>query len=271
MNAENKVIAYIHPTAVVHKNARIGKNVEIGPYAVIDEHVEIGDGTKIMSHAMITGWTGIGKDCIIYPGAVIGSEPQDLKFRGERSYVFIGDRTTIRECATIHRGCGAESETRIGNDCLLMAYTHVAHNCLVGNNVIMANSAMIAGHVVVEDRVVIGGITGVHQFVRIGRNAMIGGASKLVQDVVPYTIVDGHPAKVSGLNNVGMSRAGITIESRRKIKQAYKILYRSGLSLTQAIEEIEQEVESSEEIEHMLRFLRNAERGICRSRRENSD
>ncbi|WP_196593079.1 acyl-ACP--UDP-N-acetylglucosamine O-acyltransferase [Pectinatus sottacetonis] len=268
MNAENKVIAYIHPTAVIDPHAKIGKDVQIGPYAVIDGNVEIGDGTKIMSHALITGWTGIGKNCIIYPGAVVGTEPQDLKFKGEKSYVFIGDRTTVRECATIHRGCGPESETRIGNDCLLMAYTHVAHNCLVGNNVIMANSAMIAGHVVVEDRVVIGGITGVHQFVRIGRNAMIGGASKLVQDVVPYTIVDGHPAKVSGLNNVGISRAGISIEVRRNIKKAYKILYRSGLSLSQAIEVIEQDVDSCEEIEHFLRFLRNAERGICRSRRE---
>lgn len=269
MKAENKVVAYIHPTAVVHPGAKVGKNVQIGPYAIIDEHVTIGDGTKIMPHAMITGWTGIGKDCIIYPGAVIGSEPQDLKFKGEKSYVFIGDRTTIRECATIHRGCGPESETRIGDDCLLMAYTHVAHNCLVGNNVIMANSAMIAGHVVVEDRVVIGGITGVHQFVRIGRNAMIGGASKLVQDVVPYTIVDGHPAKVSGLNNVGIARAGVSIEVRRNIKKAYKILYRSGLSLSQAIDMIEQEVDSCEEIEHFLRFLRNAERGICRGRKDN--
>ncbi len=269
MSAENKVIAYIHPTAVIHPHAKIGKNVQIGPYAVIDENVEIGDGTKVMSHAVITGWTGIGENCVIYPGAVIGSEPQDLKFKGEKSYVFIGNRTTIRECATIHRGCGVETETRIGDDCLLMAYTHVAHNCTVGNNVIMANSAMIAGHVVVEDRVVIGGITGVHQFVRIGRNAMIGGASKLVQDVVPYTIVDGHPAKVSGLNNVGISRAGVSIESRRNIKKAYKILYRSGLSLSQAIEVIEQDVDSCEEIEHFLRFLRNAERGICRNRKDN--
>ena len=271
MSTENKVIAYIHPTAVIHPRAKIGKNVQIGPYAVIDENVEIGDGTKIMSHAVITGWTGIGEDCVIYPGAVVGSEPQDLKFKGEKSYVFIGNRTTVRECATIHRGCGAETETRIGDDCLLLAYTHVAHNCTVGNNVIMSNSAMIAGHVVVEDRVVIGGITGVHQFVRIGRNAMIGGASKLVQDVVPYTIVDGHPAKVSGLNNVGISRAGISIESRRNIKKAYKILYRSGLSLSQAIEVIEQDVDSCEEIEHFLRFLRNAERGICRNRKENAE
>lgn len=269
MKTDNRVVAYIHDTAVVHPGARIGKNVEIGPYAVIDENVEIGEGTKIGAHVLVTGWTSIGKDCVLYHGSTVGEEPQDLKFAGEKSYVFIGDRTKIRECATVHRATGDEEETRIGSDCLLMAYTHVAHNCIVGNNVIMSNAATLAGHVIVEDRAVIGGLTGVHQFVKIGRNAMVGGASKIVQDVVPYTIVDGHPAKVSGLNSVGISRAGIAIDSRRNIKQAYKILYRSGLSLAQAISMIEQEVDSCDEVEHLLRFLRNADRGICRGRREN--
>ena len=268
MRADNKVVAYIHETAVVYPGARIGKNVEIGPYSVIGENVEIGEGTVIGPHVVITGWTSIGRDCKIYQFASIGEEPQDLKFAGEKSYVFIGDRTKIREGATVHRATGEGEETRIGNDCLLMAYTHVAHNCVLGNNIIMSNASMLAGHVVVEDRVVIGGITGVHQFVKIGRNAMIGGTSKLVQDVVPYTIVDGHPAYVVGLNSVGISRAGIPVESRRNIKKAYKILYRSGLSLAQAIAMIEQEVDSCEEVEHFLRFLRNAERGICRERRE---
>ncbi len=269
MKTDNRVVAYIHDTAVVHPGARIGKNVEIGPYAVIDENVEIGEGTKIGAHVLVTGWTSIGKDCVLYHGSTVGEEPQDLKFAGEKSYVFIGDRTKIRECATVHRATGDEEETRIGSDCLLMAYTHVAHNCIVGNNVIMSNAATLAGHVIVEDRAVIGGLTGVHQFVKIGRNAMVGGASKIVQDVVPYTIVDGHPAKVSGLNSVGISRAGIAIDSRRNIKQAYKILYRSGLSLAQAISMIEQDVDSCDEVEHLLRFLRNADRGICRGRREN--
>jgi UDP-N-acetylglucosamine acyltransferase len=268
MRADNRVVAYIHETAVIYPGARIAKDVEIGPYSVIGENVQIGEGTKIGPHVVITGWTSIGKDCKIYQGASIGEEPQDLKFAGEKSYVFIGDRTRIRESATVHRATGEGEETRIGNDCLLMAYTHVAHNCVVGNNVIMSNAAMLAGHAVVEDRAVIGGITGVHQFVKIGRNAMIGGASKIVQDVVPYTIVDGHPAKVVGLNSVGISRAGIPIESRRNIKKAYKLLYRSGLSLPQAISMIEQEVDSCDEVEHFLRFLRNAERGICRERRE---
>ena len=269
MGTESKLAAYIHETAVIAPNARIAKGVEIGPYSVIGENVEIGEVTKIGPHVVIQGWTSIGKDCRIFQFASIGEEPQDLKFKGEKSYTFIGDRTTIREGVTVHRATGAENETRIGSDCLLMALTHVAHNCVLGDHVIMSNLASVAGHAVVEDRAVIGGMAGVHQFVKIGRNAMVGGMAKLVQDVVPYTIVDGHPAKVVGLNSVGISRAGIPLESRRNIKKAYKILYRSGLNLAEAISVIEQEVDSCEEVDHFLRFLRNAERGICRERREN--
>ena len=268
MNTDNKVTAIILETAVVAPGAKIAENVEIGPYSVIGENVEIGEGTKIGPHVVIHGWTQIGKDCRIFQGASIGEEPQDLKFKGEKSYTIIGDRTTIREGATIHRATGEGEETRVGNDCLLMALTHVAHNCVVGNHVIMSNLASLAGHAIVEDRAVIGGMAGVHQFVKIGRNAMVGGMSKLTQDVVPYTIVDGQPAKVVGLNAVGISRAGIKLDARRNIKKAYKLLYRSGLSLQQAIAVIEQEVDSCEEVEHFLRFLRNAERGICRERRE---
>lgn len=272
MKPEKVVIALrkIHETAVVHPGARIGKDVEIGPYAVIGENVLIDDGTKIGAHAVIDGWTSVGKNCVIYPGASIGSEPQDLKFRGEKSYVFIGDNTKIREFATVNRATGEGEETRIGSNCMLQAYTHVAHNCVVGNHVIMSNAATLAGHVIVEDRAVIGGLSGVHQFVKIGRNAMVGGLTKIVQDVPPFVIVDGHPAKVSGLNSVGMSRAGVNAASRSLIKKAYKLLYRSGLSLPQAIAMIEQEVDSCEEVEHFLRFLRNAERGICRGRKESN-
>ncbi|MBR2518883.1 MAG: acyl-ACP--UDP-N-acetylglucosamine O-acyltransferase [Selenomonadaceae bacterium] len=258
----------IHPTAIVSPSARLGENVTIGPYCVIGDEVEIGEGSVIGPHAVIEKWTSLGKDCRVYQFASVGAAPQDLKFKGERSYTVIGDRTTIREGATIHRATGEGNGTQIGNDCLLMAYIHVAHNCTLGNHVIMSNLASCAGHAIVEDRVVIGGMAGVHQFVKIGRNAMVGGMSKLVQDVVPYTIVDGHPAKVVGLNNVGISRAGIPLESRRLIKKAYRILYRSGLNLAEAIAVIEQEVDSCEEVEHFLRFLRNAERGICRERRD---
>jgi len=270
MKLEKVVVSLreIHETAVVYPGARIGKDVKIGPYAVIGENVIIGDGTKVGPHVVIDGWTSIGKNCTIFPSASIGAEPQDLKFEGEKSYVFIGDNTKIREFATINRATGEGGETRVGSDCLLMAYTHVAHNCTVGNHVILANAATLAGHVVVEDRAIIGGLSGVHQFVKIGMNAMIGGASKVVQDVPPFVTVDGHPARVAGLNNVGMARSGMSIDSRKNIKKAYKILYRSGLSLAEAIEMMEQELESYPEVEHFLRFLRNVERGVCRGRRE---
>lgn len=286
-SSSSKVIAYIHETAVVSPKARIMKGVEIGPYAVIDDdvfldedvkvgahvtigqHVQIGKRTVIGPSAVIDSWTSIGEDCHIFQFASVGAKPQDLKFQGEKSYVVIGDRTTIREFATIHRATGEGQETRVGSDCLLMACTHVAHNCVIGNHVIMSNAAMIAGHAFVEDRVVLGGMCGVHQFVKIGRNAMIGGMSKVVQDCVPFTIVDGHPARVAGLNSVGISRAGIPMEARRNLKKAYKILFRSGLTLAQAISVIEQEVETGEEVDSFLRFLRNADRGICRERREN--
>ncbi|TWH45330.1 acyl-ACP--UDP-N-acetylglucosamine O-acyltransferase [Sporomusa sp. KB1] len=273
MKPESVVIPLhkIHETAVIHPNARIGKDVEIGPYAVIGENVLIGDGTQIGAHVVVDGWTSIGKNCVIYPSASIGAEPQDLKFRGEKSYVFIGDNTKIREFATVNRATGEGEETRVGSNCLLMAYTHVAHNCIVGNHVIMSNAATLAGHVIVEDRAVIGGLAGVHQFVKIGRNAMIGGASKVVQDIPPFVIVDGHPAKVCGLNSVGIARAGVGTVARSNLKKAYKTLYRSGLSLPQAIAVMEQELDACEEVEHMLRFLRNAERGICRGRRESDN
>ena len=268
MSAAKNNTSKIHETAIISPGARIGKNVEIGAFTYIGPNVEIGDRTVIASHVLIIGWTSVGEDCRIFSFASVGEASQDLKSNGEKSYVRIGDRTRIRECTTIHRATGEGQETRIGSDCLLMATVHIAHNCLVGNHVIMSNAAMLAGHVVVEDNAVIGGMTGVHQFVKIGRNAMVGGMSRLVQDVVPYTIVNGQPAQVYGLNNVGITRAGISMDSRRALKKAYKLLYRSGLTLAKAITVIEQEVESCEEVEHFLRFLRDAERGICRSHKE---
>lgn len=258
----------IHETAIIAPGARIGRDVEIGAYTVVGPNVEIGDRTVIAPHVLVTGWTTIGEDCRIFSFSSIGEASQDLKSHGEKSFVRIGDRTTIRECVTIHRATGEGQETRIGSDCLLMATVHIAHNCLLGNGIIMSNAAMLAGHVVVEDRAVIGGMTGVHQFVKIGRNVMVGGMSRLTQDVVPYTIVNGQPAQVYGLNNVGITRAGVSAEARRSLKKAYKILYRSGLTLAKAIAVIEQEVEAFEEVEHFLRFLRDAERGICRSHRD---
>ena len=258
----------IHPTAIIDPKAKIGPGVKIGPHAVIGPNVEIGEGTEIMANVVIDGWTTIGKNCRFFPSASIGSEPQDLKFDGEKSYVIIGDRSVFREFVTVSRATGEGGETRIGSDCLFQACTHVAHNCIVGNHVIMSNCAGLAGHVTIEDRVVIGGIAGIHQFVKVGRNSMIGGLAKVVQDIPPFVIADGQPARCIGINSVGLSRSGIPENVRRDLKKAFRILYRSNLNLGQAIAEMEQELDSSDEVEHLLRFLRNAERGICRGTKE---
>jgi UDP-N-acetylglucosamine acyltransferase len=261
-----------HDTAVIYPGANVARDAMIGPYAVIGPNVTIGSETKVGPHVVVDGWTYIGRNCSIHAGAVIGGEPQDLKFAGEKSYVYIGDNCTIRECVTINRATGEGSETRLGNNVLLMATTHIAHNCIVGNNVIMSNGTGLAGHVVVEDRAVIGGLAGIHQFVKVGRNAMVGGMAKITQDVPPFVIVDGNPAFVAGLNSVGIARAGVSPQVRRDLKKAYKILYRAGYTLEQAIAEMEQELTSGDEIDHLLRFLRNVERGICRNRKcDNND
>ena len=264
---ENKVINLreIHETACVHPNAKIGRNVVIGPYAIIGEHVEIGDNCIIGPHVVIDGWTTIGTGNKFYHGASIGLEPQDLKFKGEKSFLFIGDNNVFRENVTVHRGTeGGGGETRIGNNSLFMAYSHIAHDCQLGNNIVLANCTALAGHVVVEDHVVIGGLCGVHQFTKIGKMVMVGGCSKIVKDVPPFVLVDGNPAKVSGINVVGLRRNNISPEIRDEIKKAYRILYRSNLIISKAIEQMDQELQASEEIEHFIRFLRNAERGILR-------
>ncbi|TDX59207.1 acyl-ACP--UDP-N-acetylglucosamine O-acyltransferase [Orenia marismortui] len=255
----------IHKTAIVHSGAKLGQNVEVGPYAIIGENVEIGDGTSVGSHSVIKGWTKIGKNNRIFSSVSIGQEPQDLKFDGEKSFVEIGDNNTIREFATIHRGTeDGGGLTKVGDNNLIMAYCHIAHDCHLGNHIIMSNAATLAGHVIVEDSAVISGLTGIHQFVRIGKMAMVGGGSKVVKDVPPYVIVDGHPASVKGINIVGLRRNGISPELRRQVKEAYKVLYRSNLNISQAIEKMDQELDGNPLVEHFLRFLRNAQRGICR-------
>lgn len=257
----------IHPTAVVHPSAVLGKDVKIGPYAVIDEDTVIGDGCLIGAHATVHQYTTLGKNCRLFPGCSIGAVPQDLKFQGEKTFTVIGDRCTFREAVTVNRAVGEGNITRIGNNILMMAYTHVAHNCVVGNDVIMSNVATLAGHVVVEDRAVIGGLAAVHQFCKIGRNAMVGGMARCAQDIPPFVIVAGDPAFVSGLNSVGLSRAGMPLAHRSQLKKAFRILYHSGLSLQDAIATMEQELDSCEPVEHFLRFLRNVERGIIRTRK----
>lgn len=264
---ENKVVKLreIHQTAVVHPGAELGKNVIVGPYAIIGENVEIGDGCVIGPHVVIDGWTRIGSGNKFYQGASIGCEPQDLKFKGEKTFLMIGDNNIFREHVTISRGTGeGGGETRIGNNNFFMAYSHVAHDCHVGSHVILTNAASLGGHVTVEDRVVIGGLSGVHQFTKIGKMAMIGACTKVIRDVPPFVIVDGVPARVAGINVVGLRRNGFPPEIRDEIKKAYRILYRSNLTIAQAIEQMEQLLQGFPEIDHFIRFLRNVERGICR-------
>jgi UDP-N-acetylglucosamine acyltransferase len=251
----------IHPTAVVHPSVELDPGVSIGPYCVIGPDVHIGRGTTLEPHVTIQPWTTIGPDCHISPQAVLGGPPQDAKFKGERSYLLIAERTIIREAVTIHRATGEDKVTRVGSDCMIMAYSHIGHNCDIGNGVMMANQVGIAGHVVVEDQVIFGGMVGVHQYVSIGKLAMLGGMSKVVKDVPPYMMVDGRPAEVVALNVRGLRRAGMSPRVRSGLKQAYTLLYRSNLNLSQAIETIETEVEVSEERDYLLAFLSNIRRG----------
>jgi len=251
----------IHPSAIVDPSAELDPGVSIGPFCVVGPHVHIGRNTTVEPHVTIQPWTTIGRECHISPQAVLGGPPQDSKFKGERSYLLIGDRTIIREAVTIHRATGEDEVTRVGSDCMIMAYCHIGHNCSIGNHVIMANQVGVAGHVVVEDLVYFGGMTGVHQFVSIGKLAMLGGCSKVVQDVPPFMTVDGRPAEVTGLNVHGLRRTGMTPHVRSALHYAYKLLYRSNLNLSQAIEAVETEVEPCDERNYLLGFLSNIRRG----------
>lgn len=256
----------VHPSAVIDPTAIIHKNVTIGAYAYIGPNCEIGSGTIIGPHAVIAKNVRMGQNNHIYPHAVIGEDPQDLKFRGEYSTVVIGDGNLIREFVTVHRATGENCETRIGSHNMFQAYTHIAHNSNFGDYIVMSGYSGVAGHVIVEDHAVIGGMSGIHQFVKIGACAMVGGMSKIVQDVCPFVIVDGNPARVVGLNSVGLSRNNVTPEVKSYMKKAYRTIFRSGLKLEEAIAQMEQELPSTPEIEHLLAFLRNCDRGLCRTR-----
>jgi UDP-N-acetylglucosamine acyltransferase len=244
----------IHPTAVIHPTAELDPSVKVGPYAVIGENVRIGADTIIDAHAVIEGPTVIGCGTHIFPGAVIGAEPQDLKYKGGESHVEIGDYNQIREFVTINRATATGEITRIGSNNLLMAYVHVAHNCLLEDNIIIANSVALAGHVYIESKAVIGGVLGVHQFVHIGRMAMLGGMSRIDRDVPPFVLVEGNPSKVRTLNLIGLQRAGVTDVEIGLLKKAFRILYRSDLTLTAAIEQLSL-LPDNEYIQHLRQFL----------------
>lgn len=258
----------VHPTAIVDKRAKLAEGVEIGPYSIIGPDVTIGAGTKIGAHCVIEPYTTIGNNCKVYTGAVIGGVTQDLKFKGERSFVEIGDNNSIREYVTINRSTTKDAATRIGNDNLIMAYTHIAHDCRIGNNVIIANAGTFAGHVTIEDNATLGGMVGIHQFVNVGALAIIGGCSKVVKHIPPYAMADGHPARIYGLNVIGLKRAGVPAETRKDLKHAFKILFNSGLSLPHALKEVEDTLPQSDEIKHLIDFLKtvktDTKRGVCR-------
>lgn len=255
----------IHATAIVHPAAKIAPGVEIGPYAVIGEHVSLGEGTTVGPHAVIEGWTEIGKDNRIFQFASVGAAPQDLKFHGEKSFLRIGDRNMVREFVTLHRGTeSGGGQTIIGNDNLFMAYSHVAHDCIVGNRVILANGATLAGHVQVDDFAILGGLSAVHQFTRVGAHVMVSGGSMVAQDIPPYTIAQGDRAKTVGLNLVGLKRRGFSEEALRAIKKAYKIIFRSGLRQEEALQKIAEELSSGPELALFVDFIKNSQRGVAR-------
>ncbi len=252
----------IHPTAVIEPGAEIGSNVTIEPFVIVKKGVKIHDGVTIKSHVYLDGNTTIGEGSTIWPGASIGTKAQDLKFRGETTYVEIGKKTEIREYVTINSSCEEGSVVKVGDNCLIMAYCHVAHNCVVGNHVIMANGAMLAGHVEVEDFAIIGGMTPIHQFCRVGAYAMVGGLSRIAYDIPPYTIGAGSPYKLGGLNMVGLKRHHFPFELRQDLTKAFKLTYRSGYPLQDALARVEEETESSPAIEHWINFCRNSKRGL---------
>ena len=255
----------IHPTAIIYSGAKLGASVRIGPYVVIEEDTEIGDGTSIRAHAVIKRFTALGPGNTVHECAVLGGEPQDLGFVDCRSFLRIGANNSIREGVTIHRGTRPESATTVGSDCFIMANAHVAHNCNLGDRVIIANNVALAGHVDIEDRVFISGGVVVHQFCRIGRLAMIGGNSKIVQDCLPYVITDGVPARSHGLNIVGLRRAGFRSTDLKKLKAAYRSLLRSGLSMGNALAKIEKLDDPL--VAHMIDFVRESTRGFCHEER----
>ena len=253
----------IHSTAIIHPSAQIGADCEIGPYCVIGEHVTLGEKCKLHSHVVIDGHTALGRENELYPFASIGLKTQDLKWKGGVTRTEIGDHNTFREYVTVHSATADGTATRIGSHNNLLAYSHVAHDCQLGSHIIMSNAATLGGHVTVDDYAVIS-ISAVHQFCRIGKFAMIGGCSKVVQDVPPFMIADGNPAETRTINKVGLERNGVSEEAVNALKQAYKILFREGLSIPNAVAKIESDLPPLPEILHLIQFVRTSERGISK-------
>lgn len=252
----------IHPLALVEPGAQLGQGVVVEAFAVVKKHVTLHDRVVIRSHAYIDGHTTIGEGTVVYPGACIGIRTQSLKYEGEQTFVVIGKNCQIREYVTINSSTKDQPTVRIGDNCLIMAYCHVAHNCTVGNHVIMTNNSALAGHCVVEDYAIIGGFTPIHQFCRIGCHAMVGGMSRVGQDVPPYTVGGGIPYRLGGVNIVGLKRRGFPLETRTELWKAVKKVYRSGLSVEEALKELQAEKNLLPEVQHFVAFCQQSQRGL---------
>ena len=254
----------IHPTAVIQEGARIGEGCRIGPYCVIGPNVILGTGCELHSHVVIDGHTEIGSENTFYPFASIGLRTQDLKWNGGPTWTRVGSNNTFREYVTIHSATADGDATVIGSHNNLLAYTHVAHDCQLGDHIIMSNVGTLAGHVIVEDRAIVGGLAAVHQFCRIGTMSIIGGCSKVVQDVPPYMMADGNPAATRTLNKEGLKRNGVNEDTQKSMRQAYRILFRSEQTFTNAVKQVRADVATSPELEHLLAFIESSERGIAK-------
>ena len=257
--------ATVHPTAIIHPGAELDDGVTVSPYTVIGENVKIGKGSKIGPHVVIEGATTIGEDCAIYQFVSIGAPPQDMKFSGEMTEVIIGRGCVIREFVTINKGTSlGKGKTILGSENFIMAYAHIAHDCVIGNNVVMANAATLGGHVEIEDNAIIGGLVPIHQFVKIGAYSMIGGGSTVTQDVPPFMTAVGNRAKLFGLNSLGLKRHGFSSRDIKNLKMAYKIIFRSGITLKKALDKVRADVGSSPHIDHLVDFINASVRGIIR-------
>ncbi|MEP7086780.1 MAG: acyl-ACP--UDP-N-acetylglucosamine O-acyltransferase [Gemmatimonadota bacterium] len=253
----------IHPTALVSPDAQIGEDVEIGAFVIVGPECVIGDGCVISARATLEKLVTLGSQVRVGSGSIVGGDPQDLKFRGERTYAEIGDRTVIRECVTINRGTAESGRTVIGRDCLIMSYVHLAHDCQLGDHIIISNASQVAGHVHMEDRVILSGLVAVHQFVKLGAYAFVGGSSKVTQDVPPYLKAAGNPVKLYGLNSVGLTRADFDPAVVRELKRAYRLFFRSELLVSKALERAHEELHPYPEVEHFLSFVSKSERGLA--------
>jgi UDP-N-acetylglucosamine acyltransferase len=263
----------IHSTAIIHPKATIGDHVDIGPYTIIEEDVDIGSDCEIGPHVLVASGTRVGKGCRIFKGASVGTVPQDLKFGGEKTFLFIGENTTIREFCTMNRGTKATGKTVVGNQCLFMAYSHVAHDCRIGNHVIMTNSTNLAGHVHIGNNVRIAGVASIVQFLSVGDYSFIGAYSLVVKDVVPFAMVAASPLRIVGINKVGLERSGFNEERRRQIRRAYKLLFRSGFAKEEALKRLETDFPENVDVASLAAFAR-ASKGLIRMGRsatENCD